>query len=203
MCPGGQTCNNQGHCVSGCTPDCTNKQCGSDGCGGSCGECGFGEACNGTGQCQEVCVPNCLGKECGEDGCGGLCGQCGFDQVCTDANMCIECTPDCEGKQCGDNGCGGTCADCPEPLSCGEEFTCILDENYNSEDVTTEADGNGPGDYPCPSGEILRFGKCIPVQDEGDGDKSGGCSAVGSGGSAWLLLMLLVGVLGLRRRYTA
>ncbi len=201
MCPGGQTCNNQGHCVSGCTPDCTGKQCGSDGCGGSCGNCGFGEACNGLGQCQEVCVPNCLGKECGDDGCDGLCGQCGFGQVCTDANTCIACTPDCEGKQCGDNGCGGSCADCPEPLLCSEDFTCILESGIE-DDVVTEGDALDPNAYPCPEGKTLRFGKCIPVQEEDDGDKSGGCSAAGPRGSVWILLMLMVGVLGLRRRST-
>jgi MYXO-CTERM domain-containing protein len=64
----------------------------------------------------------------------------------------------------------------------------------------TEADGNEPGDYPCPQGEILRFGKCIPAQDDGDGDKSGGCSAAGQPGTAWVLLLLLVGMLAVRRR---
>jgi|GEM_PF-315975 len=36
--------------VSECTPNCTNKQCGSDGCGGTCGSCGQFESCSG-GQC--------------------------------------------------------------------------------------------------------------------------------------------------------
>jgi hypothetical protein len=202
MCPGGQTCNNQGHCVSGCLPDCTGKSCGSDGCGGSCGNCGFSEACNAFGACEEVCVPNCLGKECGEDGCDGLCGQCGFNQVCTDANMCIECTPDCVDKQCGDNGCGGSCAECPEPLSCSEDYTCILKEGTDDEDVITEGDALYPNLYPCPTGEILRFGKCIPVQEEDDGDKSGGCSASAGSNSSWLILLLLAGILAVRRRYS-
>jgi hypothetical protein len=190
LCPGGQTCNNQGHCVSGCTPDCTGKLCGTDGCGGSCGNCGFGQACDAFGQCQEVCVPNCLGKECGDDGCGGPCGQCGFGQVCNDANMCFECTPDCTDKQCGDDGCGGSCADCPEPLSCSDEFTCVLGSGIE-EDVWTQEDSLDNNDYPCPTGEILQFGKCIPVQDEDDGDKSGGCSATTTPGASWWLLTLL------------
>ena len=33
-----------------CTPDCVGKDCGSDGCGGTCGACVVGEACVG-GQC--------------------------------------------------------------------------------------------------------------------------------------------------------
>ena len=36
-----------------CTPDCTDKTCGDDGCGGICGVCGDGEGCNA----ESVCVP--------------------------------------------------------------------------------------------------------------------------------------------------
>ena len=49
-------------------PNCVNKQCGDDGCGGSCGTCGGAESCVNN-QC--VCQPNCDGKQCGGDGCGG------------------------------------------------------------------------------------------------------------------------------------
>lgn len=42
------------YCVCGkassCTPDCSGKVCGSDGCGGACGTCAAGDGCNG-GQC--------------------------------------------------------------------------------------------------------------------------------------------------------
>lgn len=40
--------------VNCCVPDCGGKQCGFDGCGGTCGECAFGDVCNPDGQCQEV-----------------------------------------------------------------------------------------------------------------------------------------------------
>ena len=47
-CLNGQTCSG-GKCVStsACAPNCSNKVCGQDGCGGSCGACGSGKACNG------------------------------------------------------------------------------------------------------------------------------------------------------------
>ncbi len=70
-------CSN-GKCV--CTPWCASKgyQCGSDGCGGFCGDCttivGAGAKCNTTtGKCD--CVPDCSNaKKCGDsDGCGGTC----------------------------------------------------------------------------------------------------------------------------------
>ena len=54
--------------------DCEGKQCGWDGCFGSCGTCGPGLQCV-DGIC-EPCVIDCEGKECGPDGCGGLCGTC-------------------------------------------------------------------------------------------------------------------------------
>ncbi|MBN1773416.1 MAG: hypothetical protein JXB32_19295, partial [Deltaproteobacteria bacterium] len=58
----------------GCTPACTGRECGPDGCGGSCGSCPTGETCNSSGVC--VCTPSCTGRECGPDGCGGSCGSC-------------------------------------------------------------------------------------------------------------------------------
>ena len=70
-----------------CQPDCDGKQCGPDGCGGTCGACigVLAECVDGT--C--VCQPDCTGKVCGDDGCGGSCGTCqsGFDCV---AGACVE-----------------------------------------------------------------------------------------------------------------
>ena len=43
-----------GQCESTCTPDCTGRECGDDGCGGSCGTCSGAEICNVTGQCVPV-----------------------------------------------------------------------------------------------------------------------------------------------------
>ena|GEM_PF-2083150 len=34
-----------------CVPQCKCKQCGDDGCGGSCGECTMGQTCNSRGMC--------------------------------------------------------------------------------------------------------------------------------------------------------
>ncbi len=54
---------------------CAGKQCGEDGCGGSCGTCAAGLTCQ-SGACV-ACTPSCEGKTCGDDGCGGSCGTCG------------------------------------------------------------------------------------------------------------------------------
>ena len=73
-----------------CQPNCEGKECGDDGCGGSCGACADGEECSADGQCVP-CQPKCDGKECGDDGCGGTCGDCPTDKpVCTTDGLCIE-----------------------------------------------------------------------------------------------------------------
>ncbi len=38
-----------------CTPDCTDKVCGSDGCGGTCGSCESNERCSDAGTCEKKC----------------------------------------------------------------------------------------------------------------------------------------------------
>lgn len=63
-----------GACV--CAPDCADKVCGDDGCGGSCGACDVaGTTCSESGDAC-VCAPQCDGVECGDDQCGGSCGEC-------------------------------------------------------------------------------------------------------------------------------
>ena len=90
-----------------CTPSCGGKECGPDGCAGSCGSCVAGEACSAQGQCEAaICTPICGGKECGGDGCGGLCGECAADQTCS-SGSCIS-KPD---TGCGDVSWEGLCDD--------------------------------------------------------------------------------------------
>ena len=45
---------------STCEPDCAGRECGSDGCGGSCGTCNSGYDCTASGQCvkNDSCVDN-------------------------------------------------------------------------------------------------------------------------------------------------
>jgi hypothetical protein len=100
-----------GSCGGGCQPNCAGKQCGSDGCGGTCGQC-FGNNICQNGICVPNCTPNCAGKQCGDDGCGGMCGSCQVNYACV-AGICqANCQPQCAGKQCGPDGCNGTCGSC-------------------------------------------------------------------------------------------
>ena len=103
-------------CVGGgpCIPKCGSKDCGPDGCGGSCGQCPAGSSCNTGGICEIVCVPNCTGKECGSDGCGGACGLCGAGEACK-SGKCIASLSCLELSDCvmscpqGNEQCGGQC----------------------------------------------------------------------------------------------
>jgi hypothetical protein len=95
-----------GRCKS-CTPDCTNKNCGSDGCGGSCGSCVDNQICK-DGVCK------CLYEVC-----NSVC--CGFEEVCFQNKCCL---PDCGGKECGFDGCGGSCGNCQNGERC-EGGICV------------------------------------------------------------------------------
>ncbi|RJO69017.1 MAG: M6 family metalloprotease domain-containing protein [Myxococcales bacterium] len=113
-----------------CVPNCDGKQCGSDGCGGSCGECEDGLACNQNGQCIE-------GAECETDAdcqlgfyCDGVTLTCqpfpdGDVDGETDGDG--ECAPNCDGKQCGPDGCGGSCGGCANGEACDENGQCVCE----------------------------------------------------------------------------
>ena len=79
-CSDGYLCGIDGHCHK-CVPDCKNKVCGPDGCGGSCGTCPDGLTCDEYGQCR-MCIPHCEDNQCGPDGCGGTCGKCKQGEKC-------------------------------------------------------------------------------------------------------------------------
>ena len=140
-----------------CVPQCDNKSCGSDGCGGTCGQCDQADVCDASQQC--VLDPACNGfsyvgccdgdvaKYCdagvvyAED-CGGGCGWAGnAGYYCggsgTDPGglpiACPSCTPDCAGRECGPDGCGGVCGanDCPVGLHCDPRGHC----SYPCQDV--------------------------------------------------------------------
>ncbi|KAL6049644.1 UapC protein [Balamuthia mandrillaris] len=126
----GVACDEQAD-VHHCIPHCGEKDCGPDGCGGSCGSCQTGQHCTVSGAC--VCTPSCIAKECGPDGCGGtglvfahgnvihtdsptgVCGECSSLESCNSNQRCMRtCVASCQGRECGPDGCGGTCGGCPE-----------------------------------------------------------------------------------------
>lgn len=118
-----------GRVVDGCTPNCESRECGDDGCGGSCGTCAAGEACEPTaGRCIDT-------ARCGDgvvdpgEVCDGACPT-----RCLDAPpMCMryrlqgsadECTAQCvlqDETRCRDDGCCVAGCDATTDPDCAPE----------------------------------------------------------------------------------
>lgn len=128
-----------------CVSECEDRECGDDGCGGSCGTCkGCGYECQ-WGTCE---FSACDDLECGDDGCGGSCGQCTQwpRSACT-GGLCT-CSPSCTEMACGDDGCGGVCqAGCGLDEFCNHLFMCEKTSvgkpcpSWTMEDCSSDADG--------------------------------------------------------------
>jgi hypothetical protein len=136
-----------------CEPDCTDRECGLDGCGGTCGTCTTGTCSAGS-----CCVPDCDGKACGSDGCGGSCGECGRGEGCLTNGQC-EPLP----------GIGNTCAsngDCTPGLTCrsDEAFSVVRPTSGHCLACMTLA-GECEVDEDCCSGF------CVPGTESYSGRK--------------------------------
>jgi len=121
-----------------CTPDCAGKECGSDGCSGSCGDCHMLlEECNAEGQCVAFACES--SKDCpGSLVCAkeiGDCVACVVDADCGEGEVCgtdFECHEQiaCESdKECKDDGMvcdmeAGQCVECLETTDCADEEYC-------------------------------------------------------------------------------
>ena len=135
-----------------CTPDCAGKECGSDGCGGSCGVCPANKPyCNMAFQC-EACEPDCEGKTCGGDGCGGSCGACPVGWACLSGS--------CDPPEC-----AGDVILYEEDFSeCNEGAITVVDDQPD-DPVTWMAMEDGALSGPC----ALHFGDPVGgTYDTGD-----------------------------------
>jgi hypothetical protein len=134
-----------------CEPVCE-KDCGDDGCGGSCGECDDGLACTndscGAKGCvnatqamfcliSKACVPS--GTDNPLDPCSSCAPAesqtgwsaveagtaCGLEKICY-KGQCCNAGANCEGKECGADSCGGNCGECGQFEYC-KKGRCIED----------------------------------------------------------------------------
>ncbi len=75
----------------GCTPSCSGKTCGDDGCGGSCGSCDSGQTCSPGGTCTgSGGGGTCTHSECNsgtalDTGCDAC-----VDQICSADSFCCQ-----------------------------------------------------------------------------------------------------------------
>jgi len=156
----------EGACVE-CIPDCKGKFCGSDGCGGSCGECPEGAVCQ-EGDC--LSKAGCEATP-GVTGCGGCACEacvCDMDPYCCETEWDDYCVGECV------NDCGG-CPPVEVQAVCGDKY-CNGDE-----DCSTCAD-----DCACADGKVCQEGACVACQpvcdgkecgDDGCGGQCGECTA--------------------------
>ncbi len=116
---GGGVCTN-GSCE--CAPDCVGRECGPDGCGGSCSACSS-SVCDGADGTCHACLadghaPCTDSAECCSGNCDCLTGTCEPAPGCAPTVTCAT-----EGFDCGTftNDCGQlvTCGSCPAPGVCG------------------------------------------------------------------------------------
>ncbi len=172
-CADGEICQD-GECVE-CVPDCTDKECGSDGCGGSCGECAAGFGC-AAGVCVESTGPaECLGpNEPSSDDCMGLtyegcCDETGRVMWCDNGSLfCIDCVGG-GNEFCGWQGdfydCGTDGSEDPSganPLDCGLTGGC---------------------DPACAPGEKCVGGECVACEPDCGGKSCGDDGCGGNCGS--------------------
>lgn len=129
-----------------CVPDCTGKDCGSDGCRGSCGPCTGGACTDGT------CVCPAMTELCGDD-CVSLCDEptardpetCGcclraFGECFGDSTACCS-------RSCNTAGGSGECEPRREGAACDFSAQCL-------DDLCID------GVCRCPSGKVPCRGLC-------------------------------------------
>ncbi len=87
-CTAGEMCF-AGECTTDtvCTPDCTGRTCGSDGCDGVCGDCGADNVCVEGGVCEcsgdaVSCDGACVDTRSNDAHCGACGNACGAGESC-------------------------------------------------------------------------------------------------------------------------
>ena len=148
--------------VASCVPSCEGRECGSDRCRGSCGECPEDYSCE-EGKCKPPpCEPDCSGKECAGDGCGGSCGKCRAGLECTPGGVCVTppCKPDCRGRECGDDDCQGSCGICGPGFECKSRKCVEVPCTADCSNKVCGDDGCGGSCGKCPLPNKCVAGRC-------------------------------------------
>ena len=145
-----------------CTPDCDDKECGTDGCDGSCGECGPCLQCAGEGVCEHVPAGEDPYDVCEEE----PAQICGLDGTCDGAG---ECSLWPEGTPCSGSSCFGQIyspsATCDGAGECAEN-PAVNCEPYVCAGTSCQVECADDGDC-VPLHFCQLEGECLPRQENG------------------------------------
>ncbi|MBI5547813.1 MAG: chitobiase/beta-hexosaminidase C-terminal domain-containing protein, partial [Deltaproteobacteria bacterium] len=163
-----------------CIPQCAGKQCGDDGCGGTCGSCQASQECVAPGACVSACGnASCQagkGETCST--CPADCGSCCGNSTCDlgFGESCSVCPADC-GPCCGNGTCEAvrseTCVSCVADCACGPaqvcdtvHATCACAPQCAGKQCGDDSCGQSCG--TCPNGyECNPQGGCDPEIPQG------------------------------------
>ncbi len=161
-----------------CTPDCTDKTCGEDGCGGSCGSCGTDATCDTSGQCSgDACTIEGVVFEGDDMDCAlwffeqMSCDQC---RDVFDSRICEDAINDASSCQA-----GSTCTGCTDAddRSDGVECDEIAAYSYFGSSAASALLEFVQADGSCGEPELVVEG--IPLDD----DQASGILEVANGAS--------------------
>ena len=177
MCKLGDQCE-AGHCVSACQPDCKHRECGDDGCGGSCGECGPCEQCI-SHHCKPI--PDCVAPDPGPEVLP--------DQAEPVPDSMPEVVPDqAEGAP-----------DLAEDVTVGRDVPEVMDAPDQAKPDLTEKDQTQPPVTDAHKTDKTTHADATPpdtarTDSSGSSASSGGCTSTGRGAprGLWLFPLLLV-----------
>jgi hypothetical protein len=167
-------------CVPSCkNTDGTTKQCGSDGCGGTCdkGGCEDGDPCTVKDTCSgEACIAggpyNCSDNNaCTEDACSNVSGAASCTSTpntapCDDANACTS------GDMCASGACaGGAAIDCNDANVCTDDSCAPATGCGHLANASTCSDGSA-----CTVGDICANSACTGGTTPLNCDDGNACS---------------------------
>ena len=160
-----------------CQPACDGKDCGPDGCGGTCGSCDDGNPCT-----TDACPPE---QVCAHQPAVGLCDD---GDPCTLVDQCVggacepgappPCDGACQTGACEADGDGGfVCAPKPNGESCDDGLFCSTGDSCQA--GICVAGAPPPCSGPCLTGACEEGGGahvCTPKPDGESCDDGSGCT---------------------------
>jgi hypothetical protein len=169
-----------GACNCDCTPNCAGRECGSDGCGGSCGTCSGGDVCTTGGACVSTAPDcpadrDCTGRECGPDPvCGVSCGSCSGSETC-EGGLCVPPTNPCSSAD--------SCFTCVIRSGCGwcASASYCVSLSVPCSDMRTDVDSCSGGSTWDSAECSSRGGYWAPMNIDGSGGGNGCWFAATSG----------------------